>query len=195
MDQCPHTDLHQPRVYLVTSDPSPLGEFLDELWLTRYSVIMKGRTVIWKDVVYTLYLLFTRWEVARDSVIALALCGGVCPSAASTRLDLFPCSGNTEGCQELMTAKVKWLLGMQWGKEKLLGFPPPLVRPYVVSHELDWVNVWIKPDAITLKSACDKVRWKEGLGCSRLAVPAWWFHKKCCIFLKHEWTDLSHCCN
>lgn len=84
--------------------------------------------------------LFTRWEVARDSVIALALHGGVGASAASTRLDLFLCSGNTEGCQELITAKGKWLLGMQWGKEKLLGFPPPLVHPYVVSHELDWVQ-------------------------------------------------------
>lgn len=86
------------------------------------------------------WLLFTRWEVARDSVIALALGSGVGVSAVSTRLDLFLSLGNTKGCQELMAAKNKWLLGMQWGKEKLIGFPPHLVHPYVVNHELDWVQ-------------------------------------------------------
>lgn len=39
------------------------------------------------------------------AVIALALYGGFDASAASTRLDLFLCSGNVEGCQEPMAAK------------------------------------------------------------------------------------------
>lgn len=143
-DQRPHTDLHQSRAYQVTSDPRSFREFLDDLWLFHYSRSMKGRIVALKDVVYTIshvkagcILPGERWQ---ETVTALALCDGGGNYAASTRLDLFLCSGNREGCQVLMTAKGKWLLGMQWGKEKLLGFPPPLVHPYVVNHELDWIQ-------------------------------------------------------